>query len=172
MTKSDLLQQLECEVATLKDAMVPLADQAFFARPAPGKWSPAENVAHLVLSVRPLVLAFSLPRMVLRVFGAPHRPSRPYHELVALYRQKLAEGARASRPYVPSQQFRKTPQQMLQRFERTYNRFAAHVNPWQEDQLDQYQLPHPILGNLTLREMLAFTVYHVYHHHQLLKSRL
>jgi len=35
---------------------------------------------------------------------------------------------------------------------------------WNEDELDQYQLPHPILGKLTIREMLYFTIYHNLRH--------
>ena len=35
---------------------------------------------------------------------------------------------------------------------------------WDEAALDRGQLPHPLLGPLTIREMLAFTVYHTEHH--------
>jgi hypothetical protein len=31
---------------------------------------------------------------------------------------------------------------------------------WGESELDSYILPHPILGKLTIREMLFFTLYH------------
>jgi len=30
--------------------------------------------------------------------------------------------------------------------------------------VDQYQLPHPVLGKLTIREMLFFTIYHNLRH--------
>ena len=31
-------------------------------------------------------------------------------------------------------------------------------------ELDLYQLPHPALGNLTIRELLSFTIFHIEHH--------
>jgi hypothetical protein len=33
-------------------------------------------------------------------------------------------------------------------------------------------LPHPLLGKLTLREMIYFTIYHVQHHHKLVQNQL
>jgi len=39
-----------------------------------------------------------------------------------------------------------------------------------EAALDKYILPHPLLGKLTLREMLYFTAYHVAHHKQLVEK--
>ena len=35
--------------------------------------------------------------------------------------------------------------------------------------LDAVLLPHPLLGKLTVREMLFFTVYHVQHHRALVE---
>jgi hypothetical protein len=39
------------------------------------------------------------------------------------------------------------------------------MDKFSEAQLDEYVLPHPILGKLTIREMLYFTIYHATHHH-------
>lgn len=33
-----------------------------------------------------------------------------------------------------------------------------------EDELDQYELTDPILGKLTIRELLCFTIYHNLRH--------
>jgi len=41
---------------------------------------------------------------------------------------------------------------------------ARRIDRFSETQLDQLILPHPLLGKLTLREMLYFTIYHVQHH--------
>jgi hypothetical protein len=34
----------------------------------------------------------------------------------------------------------------------------------QEERLDQYLAPHPLLGKITLRELTFFTIYHSHHH--------
>jgi len=46
------------------------------------------------------------------------------------------------------------------------NRLCARVRKYNEQQLDSYILPHPLIGKLTLREMLYFTLYHAEHHHK------
>ena len=33
-----------------------------------------------------------------------------------------------------------------------------------ESDLDTLQAPHPLLGKLTLRELMYFTIYHAQHH--------
>ena len=38
------------------------------------------------------------------------------------------------------------------------------VHKWSEDDLDLYVIPHPLMGKLTFREILYFTIYHVKHH--------
>ena len=48
---------------------------------------------------------------------------------------------------------------------------AAELLTSQAD-LDRYRLPHPLLGKLTVREMLFFTVYHNYHHVRSVADRL
>jgi uncharacterized damage-inducible protein DinB len=43
---------------------------------------------------------------------------------------------------------------------------------WSERALDARQLPHPLLGKLTVREMLFFTLYHNRHHVDVVKRRM
>ena len=38
------------------------------------------------------------------------------------------------------------------------------VSKWSEGDLDLYVIPHPLIGGLTFREILYFTIYHVQHH--------
>jgi hypothetical protein len=38
--------------------------------------------------------------------------------------------------------------------------------------LERIRLPHPLLGRLTTREMLFFTLYHNQHHVEVAKRRL
>ena len=47
------------------------------------------------------------------------------------------------------------------------NKLNKKIDSFDEKDLDRYILPHPLLGKLTIREMLFFTVYHVQHHQSL-----
>ena len=48
---------------------------------------------------------------------------------------------------------------------------GAAIARWPDAKLDQYQLPHPLLGHLTMREMLEFTLYHQLHHMNVVKRK-
>ncbi len=148
--------------------LVPLTDAAFFA-PQGQAWSPAEHVRHLTKSATPLVLALGLPRWLLRLrFGQPTAPSRSFDAMTALYLDRLSSGAGAGR-FAPTPEA--TPadpparrREILNGWTRATVGLQNGIGRWPESALDTNQLPHPLLGLLTVREMLCFTVYHTAHH--------
>jgi hypothetical protein len=60
----------------------------------------------------------------------------------------------------------------MQAWQLTNAELLRRVRRWSETSLDAVLLPHPLLGKLTAREMLQFTVYHTAHHLNLVLSRL
>lgn len=46
------------------------------------------------------------------------------------------------------------------------------LEQWSEADLDRVRMPHPILGPLTVREMLFFTLYHDGHHVEAARARI
>ena len=132
-------------------------------------WSPAEHLRHLVKSVRPVVGALGVPRMVLRArFGRSKDGSRTFDEIVELYRDQLAQGATAG-PFSPS---RREPEgslddwraHILASWRKVGEELVAALDSWEDRALDRYLLPHPLLGKMTVREILYFTLYHNAHH--------
>ncbi len=174
MDKAKIIYNLEQEVLLTTAFFRSIPKEKFFTPPLPETWSPAGNARHLVLSVRPLLIAFSLPGLILRVlFGKPNRPGRTFDQVVEKYKSKLAAGGRATAAFIPkAEQADMDPEILIQQFTAAYHRFGRKLTGWSEHQLDQYLLPHPLLGKLTLREMLCFTIHHVAHHRELLVSRL
>jgi hypothetical protein len=153
--------------ATLASAHEP------FRRRSPAKWSAAEQVEHLRLSVRPLTLSFLIPRFVLGIFGTARPPGRTCDEVVADYQGRLARGAKASGPFIPA---RLTGDEDLPRlltaFQQGYAAYAAKLAAAEDASLDSSRLPHPILGRLSIREMAFFTLYHLGHHHALIRREV
>jgi hypothetical protein len=49
---------------------------------------------------------------------------------------------------------------------------SEKLNKFTEEELDKYILPHPLLGKLTIREMMFFTIYHVLHHQMMTERDL
>ena len=148
-----------------------------FVAPIGEAWSPSDNVRHLAKSTRPVANALKLPRIVpTLLFGRSSGRSRSYGEVVFAYRAVLAGGATAGR-FTPSGQpafkdaavFQKD---VVARWSATVMKLARVVDGWSEPELDTIRLPHPLLGKLTVREMLMFTYYHHEHHANTVKRRL
>ncbi|MEO7795805.1 MAG: DinB family protein [Thermoanaerobaculia bacterium] len=134
------------------------------------KWSPADHVRHLTKSTRPLVPALGLPKLLLGLrFGRASRESRRFSVLRGDYRRLLLlPGAGAGR-FAPSA--RPLPadldvwqREVLSSWRCAVSGLALKIPGWTESALDRYLLPHPLLGKLTVREMLFFTIYHNAHH--------
>lgn len=141
-----------------------LADDDFLYAPA-GKWTAGQQLEHIIKSVSPVSLAFSLPGFLLSViFGKANRPSRSYEELVAKYKKKLSEGGRATSRFIPARVQLAQRDALIKKLQRLITALNHRVGNKNEEELDKYVLPHPLLGKLTLREMAYFTFYHVEHH--------
>jgi hypothetical protein len=150
--------------------------EEFFA-PVGGGWSPAGNVRHLNKSIGPVARALRLPRVALWVlFGRALRPSRTFAGLRDDYLALLKQGGGAGTfaPEPPGElgnDARRRVELMAKREDFSQQLWAA-IESWREQDLDRYRLPHPLLGKLTLREMLFFTLYHNYHHVRNVAARL
>lgn len=137
------------------------------------KWSAAQQLDHLVRSVQPVNLAFGLPVFVLKkLFGKSNRPSKTYEELITKYQSKIAAGAKASGRFIPPSVSFHQKESLLKKLSKLTTSLSKKVNIISENNLDTYILPHPLLGKITLREMLYFTAYHAKHHQQIIERDL
>jgi hypothetical protein len=137
---------------------------------SPGKWNAVQLLDHIIRSVSTVSTALSLPAFLLRlIFGTANRKSRSYEELVARYHDKLKAGGRASGRFVPPPKT-DSVEKLSANLTKVVQVLTRRIDRFSETQLDQLILPHPLLGKLTLREMLYFTIYHVQHHQKQLTS--
>ena len=143
-------------------------DTSEFFAPMGMQWSAAEHVRHLTRAMTPLLPVLRMPRMALRMaFGSPKRPSRSLMELDELYRAAIANGGTAGR-YTPPTDRHAGDQVRRDRIMDTHSEtlrgLTQAMERWTEAQLDVHRLPHPLLGRLTVREMMLFTLLHNRHH--------
>lgn len=131
-----------------------------------GKWSPQQQLQHLVSSSSPVALSMQLPKQVLQVFGKnPTDASRSYGAIVEQYKEALLKGAKAPLPFRPVTIGNPSRDKLLAKWKKLEHSFKSTLYlQWNEEDLDTYRMPHPILGLLTIREMLFFTCYHILHH--------
>lgn len=135
-----------------------------------GKWTAAQQLDHIKRSTAPVAMALMVPKWILRWrFGKPNRAPRDYDGLVQRYKEKLAAGGRASGRFVPPAIPASAMDATVTDIRRIIASMTKRVNSWSEEDLDRYLLPHPLLGKLTLREMLFFTIHHAQHHQALVE---
>jgi hypothetical protein len=172
MTRSEIVTRLRDDHKRFA-VMISSQTDEDFTRCAAGKWSPGHQLDHIYRSVLPLRRAVKLPALVPRVlFGKPNRGSRSYEEVVARYQEKLADGGKASGAFLPKPIEIRHRNSLLIKMTDTAYALARSIEKMDEQKLDGILLPHPLLGKLTLREMLHFTIYHVGHHHKVTMKNL
>ena len=137
------------------------------------KWTAGQQLDHIIKSVAPVNQAFMLPGFMLKLsFGKANRPSRTYDQLVEKYQGKLKEGGRAPGRFVPASISVSERAALISKLEKLVASLSARVEGFSEKQLDLLILPHPLLGKLTLREMIYFTIYHAGHHEKQVTDNL
>jgi hypothetical protein len=164
MEQHKIIQHLKANHHSFTTYIGGLTDDQFVFSP-PGKWSAGQQLQHIYLSIRPVVFALSLPRLLVSsLFGKAKAPGRTYDELVKTYLTKLANGGKSSAPYIPKSVSADQRNGLIEGLNAKTNSLCTKIESLTEDELDSLMLPHPLLGKLTLREMLYFTIYHVAHH--------
>ncbi|MCP9763582.1 DinB family protein [Lacihabitans soyangensis] len=172
MQKEEIFDKLEANHEQFINYLDNLSQEDFEFAWA-DKWSAGQQLKHIVLSVRPLAQGFILPRFALKmVFGKANRPSKTFDQLVQRYNEKLQLGGRATGAFLPKPIHFDHKAQLFKTLIRYLNLIINNLRNYSEQDFDQMILPHPLLGKITVREMLYFTIHHVFHHQELVKQYL
>lgn len=171
MNKVEIQQRLQDSHEQFVTMLLQLTEQEFVYTSK--KWTAGQQLEHIIKSVSPVNLAFSLPLFVLKLsFGKANRDSRTYEALVERYQLKLAQGGKSTAQFLPKTVLFSDRSKLADKLSKLVASLIRKVDSFSEEQLDFYILPHPLLGKLTLREMLYFTIYHVGHHQKQVAQNL
>ncbi len=172
MKISELRQKLKESHANFIATLQNVAD-ADFTKSVNQKWTAGQQLDHIIKSVAPVNQAFGLPGFILKLsFGKANRPSRTYDQLVEKYRGKLTGGGKAPGRFIPSPISVSQRSARINKLEKLITSLSKRIEDFSEEQLDLLILPHPLLGKLTLREMIYFTIYHAGHHEKQVTDNL
>ncbi|MEZ4771721.1 MAG: DinB family protein [Bacteroidia bacterium] len=164
-SKPQLIDGLEKNFSDLIRWIENQPGEKFEANIQPEKWSTGQHLAHLIKSTRPVNLVLRLPKFVLQWrFGTNNREEKTFGALVEKYHEKLAAGGTATSAFRPSAVSLSQKEEMLLSFNQELKRLIKKVNHWSEKDLSHYIVPHPLLGKITVRELIFFTIYHTEHH--------
>lgn len=173
MEKAKITQLLSQTYTSYSDYVEGLnADEWDYA--PEGKWSAAQQTIHLIKSTSPLVKALGLPKFILKSrFGKANRSTRTYEALVSRYKEKLTNNPLVGEnPFGPGSSTRANKEKLIAQLGKNVEALVLKLERWDEPHLDEYILPHPLLGKLTIREMMYFTAYHAEHHRNIIKIYL
>ncbi|MFC2176214.1 DinB family protein [Bacteroidota bacterium] len=137
-----------------------------------GAWTAGQHLLHLIKSTKPLAVGLGYPKVILRLrFGTTKNGSGTSEELIKRYQNALNNGGVASGEYIPRAVMAAEKQLLMSRFKMEVDKLMTNLKKWPEVCLDTIVVPHPLIGKITLREMLYFTIYHISHHAKILEDR-
>lgn len=170
-TKKQLQAGLSEAFDAVIDYITQQEDRLFDSSFAVDKWTTGQQLEHLIKSVAPLNRGLKLPKFLLKLrFGTFQREEHTYDELVQSYYEALERGGKASKPYIPEAVPLHRKKELLTRYKLHKHNLITILDLWSGEQLSTYQAPHPLLGTLSVRELLFFTICHNYHHLENIKK--
>ncbi|MBK7650049.1 MAG: DinB family protein [Flammeovirgaceae bacterium] len=165
MTQQELIDKLKENHTVFTDYINSLTAEEFMLS-RNEKWTAGQQLDHIRLSVKPVNQALAMPKLGLKaMFGKANRPSKSYDELVTKYKLKLQEGGVATSRFIPTEVTIEQREKLIKSVNDVVGKLCKQLLDYSEKNLDELILPHPLLGKLTLREMMYFTIYHVVHHY-------
>lgn len=129
------------------------------------KWSAVQHVQHISKGSGAFYKYLNMEKVVIeKTFGLSDRNSMSYNELLNKYNSMLAQGAVSTDRFNPDSIETISLNTERDKGAHIVEGIVAALENWSESDLDKYFCPHPNLGDLTVREMLYFTVLHAEHH--------
>ena len=164
MNKKEIINQLNINYNEFIDYINELSQDDFDYR-FEGKWSAGNQLEHIVMCIAPLVQIFGMPKSLIEQnFGKIERPNKSYQELLEEYLQKLSEGCKAPTQYVPKNEKSTQRDQLIESLKSLVGNLNSKIDKFEDVELESLIIPHPLLGKVSLKEMLYNAIYHVKHH--------
>jgi len=171
-SKTTIIQSLNSSAEQFNELILSLnKDQ--FEKNINNKWSAGQDLVHLIKLLQILNIAYLIPKPIMSVFyGINKKEQRSFEHLQTLYKKALENGAKSPAIYIPKPVLFEERSSLIKKHESLNQQFILKINNIAEADLDRFRLPHPILGKVSLRELLIFTSLHTIHHLELLKLKL
>ena len=172
MTKEEIVKILEEKHQELFDLLLKKSDDYWMKAPK-DKWTVGQHVLHLVNSLKLLNKALKYPKFILKYkFGVCNRENRSYETVAKKYDDKLIANKEKAKAF---NQDLKTPiisdrEELLAMLQMENKKLQAKTNTWKDKHLDSILIPHPLMGRMTVREIIMWTAYHTQHHTTILKE--
>lgn len=137
------------------------------------KWSTSQHILHLVNSLQLLNKVLSYPKFLLKYkFGICNRKPRDYEAVVKNYQQKLLKNQEKAKIFNQSLKMPtlKERKRLIIKYQIQQKKLQYKTKKLDDKNLDTLLIPHPLMGKMTIREIIMWTAYHTEHHTETLKK--
>lgn len=169
INRNELIDKLNKNYISFIEYINSLTDDEFVVS-LNDKWTAGQQLDHILRSVKPLTQILSAKSRIESNFGMTERRSLSYEEIVNNYKIELEKGGQATGKFVPEKINSNQKNELTAALSDNLKKLLENLTDYTDQELDNLVLPHPLLGNLTIREMIYFTIYHVGHHHEKIKQ--
>lgn len=169
-SKNDIIDALQYSFQEISTFLESVPEEIFHQRHN-DKWSIAENLDHLILSNKPIASVLKKNKLFFTPFGFSFKGSTSLENLKDNYHLKLKTiGPPPNSSFKPKGTEANSKKELLDNWKTIAPKYAPRLEKWSEKNLDRFRIPHPLLGKLTFREMLFFTIFHNEHHLDTMKN--
>ncbi len=173
MTKSEIISLLEEKHQELFNLIENHPEKEWLNGPE-NKWTFGQHILHLADAIQLLNNALSYPKFILKYkFGKSNRATRSYDVVVKNYQEKLAKNQEIATKFnsklkIPVLQEKTI---LVNKLKIQNKKLQYKTNKLKDTDLDKLLISHPLMGRMTVREIIMWTAYHTAHHTQILKEK-
>lgn len=170
MDPEALHHQLSTHIQRISNFLEELPE-AFLQQSPDHRWTIAEELMHLMKSNGGTARLLSLPTEQLR---KTESPSRVYEEIVREYQTKYVAASPPLGPpgVQPDEGAQMDKATLIAQWNKASQALLKSAEAWPKPKWDQYTVwKHPLLGVLTVQEMLYFTTFHNEHHANTMEAK-
>lgn len=129
------------------------------------KWSVYQNIDHINIGLLRVGNFLSLSKSSIEnQYGLSNKKPLQFEDFMQEISKVFSKKIIASAPFIPSSEPDGTIEELIEQGKKILDSLITSLDNWSEIELDSYNCPHPVLGKISVREILYFTIYHASHH--------
>lgn len=152
MNRQELIERFYENHKTFIEYIISLTDCEFIFSQNK-KWTLGQQLEHILLCLKPLEQIAGSKSVIESKFGKTDRPAMSYDSVLSNYMIALEKGGKAPERFVPEKIDFSKRSKLVGDLIEILNTICQNLETYTEGELDVLVLPHPLLGNLTIREM-------------------
>ncbi len=163
MTQTELVQALEVRHEEVSEYFSSLPEATLLADTAP-KWNPAQHLIHLTRANSRIAQGFQARDALPNNDSGQIRSYEVVRETYIAALQQAPSALLEKNGAAVQVEADSSQHQILEAYRQAGTGLRQAMQTWTEADLDAKAVPHPLLGLLSVREMLEFALYHDLHH--------